>query len=140
MSVQRSIADKIGIKKGMRAIFLHADANALQDIAFQDIKVSQKLAGNFDYIHLFSKTQTDLDRQFQKSKKHLLNSGMLWVSWPKAGQLNTDLDIKSVIRIGYNHGLVESKSISINNTWSALKFTFPKERKIYNNSYGKLKQ
>lgn len=64
---------------------------------------------------------------------------MLWVSWPKAGQKGSDLTLTKVIEIGYNHGLVESKSISINNTWSALKFTHPKKGKIYHNSYGKLK-
>ena len=61
---------------------------------------------------------------------------MLWVSWPKSRNLDTDLDIKS----GYDFGLFESKCISINAIWSALKFTWPKENKVYKNSYGALKK
>jgi hypothetical protein len=65
---------------------------------------------------------------------------MLWVSWPKSGQEQTDLKLTNVIRLGYDYGLVESKSISLDKLWSALKFTHPKKGKIYNNSYGKLKE
>jgi hypothetical protein len=64
---------------------------------------------------------------------------MLWVSWPKGGKLGTDLNIKIVIKLGYDFGLVESTCLSINETWSGLKFTPPKKGKVYNNSYGQLK-
>lgn len=63
---------------------------------------------------------------------------MLWVSWPKARQEDTDLTLPIVIKLGYEYGLVESTCLSINSIWSALKFTYPKAGKIYNNSYGKL--
>ncbi|MGQ3087215.1 MAG: hypothetical protein ACT6RA_08695, partial [Flavobacterium sp.] len=88
--------------------------------------------------HIFAKDQEQLEEWFLKLQKHLAVNGMLWVSWPKAKQLGTDLNIKEVIRIGYDHGLVESTSISVNAVWSALKFTHPKAGKKYNNSYGKL--
>lgn len=58
--------------------------------------------------------------------KRFKQTGMLWVSWPKSGQKNTDLNMKSVIKLGYDYGLVKSKCISINSIWSALKFTHPK--------------
>jgi hypothetical protein len=65
---------------------------------------------------------------------------MLWVSWPKGAKLGTDLNIKIVIKLGYEFGLVESTCLSVNNTWSGLKFTHPKKGKIYKNSYGKLNE
>jgi hypothetical protein len=46
----------------------------------------------------------------------------------------------NVIEIGYSHGLVESTGLSVDLTWSGLKFTRPKAGKIYNNSYGNLPQ
>lgn len=64
---------------------------------------------------------------------------MLWVSWPKGGQLETDLTLPKVIKIGYEFGLVERTCLSINEIWSALKFTHPKKGKKYNNSHAKLK-
>ena len=53
-------------------------------------------------------------------------------------QLGTDLTLPEVIRIGYNHGLVESTTVSVDTTWSAIKFTHPKPGKEYRNSYGQL--
>ena len=64
---------------------------------------------------------------------------MLWVSWPKDGKLGTDLNIKTVIKLGYDYGLVESTCLRIDAIWSGLKFTHPKKGKVYHNSYGKLK-
>ena len=52
--------------------------------------------------------------------------------------MGTDLALPKVIEIGYNHGLVESRTLSVDDTWSAMKFTHPKKGKAYNNSYGQL--
>ena len=94
----------------------------------------------FDYIHLFVKKQSAYTKIFSKLKAHLKLNGMLWVSWPKGGGLDTDLSLPKVIQIGYSYGLVESTCLSINNVWSGLKFTHPKKDKVYNNSHATLKQ
>jgi hypothetical protein len=137
--MERTVAKKMGVKQHSRAYFANADEQAIADINLPDVTVIKRLAGTFDYIHLFAKNQIDMEKWFPKLKKHLAPKGMLWVSWPKAKQLGTDLNIKEVIRIGYDFGLVESTALSVNEVWSALKFTMPKEGKEYNNSYGTLK-
>lgn len=63
---------------------------------------------------------------------------MLWVSWPKGGRLGTDLDMKKVIGIGYDLGMVESICLRVDEVWAGLKFTCPKPGKVYRNSYGTL--
>jgi hypothetical protein len=72
-------------------------------------------------------------------KKHLAQSGSLWVSWPKGRAAGTDLTLRDVIRMAYDAGLVESKTIAFDDEWSAIKLTFPKAGKVYRNSYGKLR-
>jgi hypothetical protein len=129
---------KIGVKQGMRSILIDAPPEAIEAIGLPDDDVAPKLAGSFDYIHFFVTGQEELDAAFRKLKSHLREDGMRWVSWPKGGALGTDLTLKKVIEIGYSYSLVESKTISVNPTWSAIKFTFPKEGKQYNNSYGQL--
>jgi hypothetical protein len=130
---------KMGIKEGARALLVNAPEAALEAIDPMYMDVATKLAGKFDYIHFFTKSQEEFNDLFPKLKAHLKPTGMLWVSWPKNRKLETDLTLTKVIELGYNHGLVESKTISIDETWSAIKFTHPKEGKIYKNSYGKLK-
>ena len=130
---------KMGIKEGARVYFKNAPHEVVEAIDPSGLDVSARLTGKFDYIHLFTKNQEDFDDLFPRLKSHLKPTGMLWVSWPKNRKLGTDLTLTKVIKLGYNHGLVESKTISLDETWSAIKFTHPKEGKVYNNSYGKLK-
>lgn len=133
------VAKKLGIKEGTRAFFVNAPVEAVDAMDPPTLELATELAGDFDYIHLFVTTQDTFNDIFPRLKAHLKPKGMLWVSWPKQGKLNTDLNLPIVIKLGYNHGLVESKCISINAIWSALKFTHPTQGKVYNNSYGQLK-
>lgn len=135
----KTVAEKMGVKENMRSLLINAPESALGSMELPPVQIEIKLDGEFDYIHLFVITQKGLHRELSKLKKYLKDTGSLWVSWPKSGKLSTDLNIKSVIQIGYDCGLVESKCLSVDSTWSALKFTHPKKGKIYNNSYGKLK-
>lgn len=134
--MSRSIAQKMGIRAGARAFFANAPPLALEAIELPELEVSEDLDGDFDYIHLFSITQTQMNETFPKLRPHLRASGMLWVSWPKGGRMGSDLGLPKVIEIGYNHGLVESTCLRVDDTWSGLKFTHPKKGKVYNNSYG----
>ena len=133
-----SVRRKIGAKPGTRSIVVGAPAEVTTALGLHPDEVAHKLSGLFDYIHIFVTGQEELDTTFPRMKSHLRGDGMLWVSWPKGGALQTDLNLKKVIAIGYGHNLVESKTISVDATWSAIKFTFPKAGKQYKNSYGQL--
>ncbi|MBD2701829.1 DUF3052 family protein [Spirosoma sp. BT702] len=130
----------MGIKAEARAFFMNAPEEALKVIELPVLDRQSTLEGTFDYIHFFVTYQQEMHEQFATLKNHLKATGTLWVSWPKGGKNGTDLTLTKVIEIGYEYGLVESKTLSINEMWSAIKFTHPKEGKIYKNSYGKLKQ
>jgi len=135
----KTVAQKMGVKENTSAYFVNAPKELIEVIVLPEVKISKTLKTEFDYIHLFVKTQAKQTDIFPKLKKHLKLDGMLWVSWPKGGQLETDLTLPKVIKIGYEFGLVESTCLSINEIWSALKFTHPKKGKKYNNSHAKLK-
>lgn len=134
----RTVSQKMGVKESSRAFLANTDNEALDNISLPTLNIPTKLEEEFDYIHLFVKTKIEFIDYFPKLKPYLKPNGMLWVSWPKGGKLGTDLNIKIVIKLGYDFGLVESTCLSINDIWSGLKFTHPKKGKVYNNSYGKL--
>ena len=136
----RTVSQKMGVKENSKAYFVNADEEAIENLDLPNLDISKKLDNEFDYIHLFVKTQSEILEHFPKLKENLITNGILWVSWTKGGKLGTDLNIKIVIKLGYEFGLVESTCLSVNNTWSGLKFTHPKKGKIYNNSYGKLNE
>jgi hypothetical protein len=136
--MSKSVLSKLGVKDGMRAFVRQAPPGAAAAIGLPTS--ASRLTGEFDYLHVFANTLAELRRQFTALKPHLRAGGMLWVSWPKRGgdHADTDLTLGSIIAVGYEHGLVESKTIAIDGTWSAIKFTFPKPGKRYRNSYGTL--
>ena len=137
---QAEVWKKMGVKEGMRAFFLNAPQASLVAANRPALDVESALQGEFDYLHFFTKTQAEMNELFPKLKRHLKAIGMLWLSWPKGRKLGTDLALPVVIRIGYSHGLVESTCLSVDATWSGLKFTHPKADKVYRNSHGQLKR
>lgn len=137
MRPEKTVAEKMGIKEGSRAIIINGERGVIASLRLPKVEIAPRLSGTFDYIHVFVKTQKDLDRQFTRVKKNLASRGMLWISWPKAGKLQTDLNMKLVIRIGFDHGLIESKAIRVDDTWAGLKFTHPKAGKVYRNPHEK---
>jgi hypothetical protein len=134
----RSLAQKMGVKEGARAYFENLPATLADTLRLPALEISERLVDSFDYLHFFTTSQAELDRRFPILRSHLEPTGMLWVSWPKGRRGGTDLSLPEVIRIGYSHGLVESICLSVDGTWSGLKFTHPKKGKVYNNSYGRL--
>jgi hypothetical protein len=134
----RTVAQKMGLKPGDRALFIDAPRSSLDAMALPELDCPGALTGMFDHIHLFVLLAADMERQFPALKAHVSRTGRLWASWPKGRQCGTDLTIRDVIRIGYCHGMVESTAVSVDPVWSALKFTHPKPGKRYSNSYGRL--
>ncbi len=134
----KPVSMKMGIKKDIRAILVNAPAEAIKAIDLPNLDIASRLTGYFDYIHLFVGSESELRKKFPTLKSHLKPEGKLWISWPKNGQLETDLSLTKIIEIGYSFGLVESTCLSVDSIWTALKFTHPKKDKIYNNSHGKL--
>jgi hypothetical protein len=136
--MKKTVATKMGIRENSKVLFINAPEEAIETMKLPQLEISSKLEGAFDYLHLFTENQEELINYFPKLKDVLSQEGMLWISWPKGGKLGTNLNMKTVIKIGYDNGLVESTCLSIMDIWSGLKFTFPKKGKIYKNSYGKL--
>lgn len=134
----KTVSEKMGVVEGARTFLQNAPDSAVAAMRLPGLKVGQSLRGTFDYIHLFATSQAEMDEAFPRLTRHLKPTGMLWVSWPKARQLDSDLTLAVVIRIGYSHGVVESKTLSIDATWSGIKFTHPKPGKKYHNKYGEL--
>lgn len=134
----RTVAQKMGIRENSRAFIHNAPDDVLAALSLPYLNLSPDLTGELDYLHLFATSRAELDAAFPALRDHLGQGGMLWVSWPKGGQLGTDLSLHEVIVTGYRHGFVESTCLSVNDTWSALKFTYPKPGKVYNNSHARL--
>lgn len=135
----RSVAQKMGITAESRVLVLNGPDEAVEAI---ELPTAPLLADDgvtaADHIIVFTRTQLEVATAVKRFRTRLAPAGKLWIAWPKAGRLGTDLTIKHVIRIGYDGSMVESTNLRIDDVWTALKFTHPKPGKTYRNSYGQL--
>jgi len=122
-----SLAEKLGIKEGMAIMSFNVPEGYTEKIGHlpSTIQNKKKLLGMCDLIHFFALSRSQLENQFPILKKHLYPTGMLWISWPKlSSNLKTDLNENNIRDIGLCHGLVDTKVLAVDETWSALKFVF----------------
>jgi hypothetical protein len=115
---------KLGITPERRVFIWEPVETLLTELQKEALPWESKLTGEFDYLHLFCKTQLELRQQFPQLLPHLSKKGMLWVSWPKLGKLQTDLNENIIRELSLLHGLVDVKVVAVDETWSALKFVY----------------
>ena len=75
--MSKPVSQKMGIKEGSRAFFKNVPESAQEALELPSIRLSSKLAGEFDYIHFFATTQDEMDDTFPRLKFHLKPTGML---------------------------------------------------------------
>ena len=124
---KRSLPEKLGLKQGSRFCILNAPTN-YDDTLGELPPGVQRLArprGAMDFIQFFTKQRSELDRVFPALKKELAETGMLWISWPKAAsKIPTDVNENAVREIGLKNQMVDIKVCAVDDVWSGLKFVY----------------
>jgi hypothetical protein len=79
-------------------------------------------------IAFFTASREDLARRFASLRDTLDPADGLWVAYPKkASKLESDLIFETVQQIGLDNGLVDNKSCSIDEDWTAVRFVYRRE-------------
>ncbi len=79
--------------------------------------------GQPDLTLWFTKSRKDLEHGIEQMGA-LADKGGLWIAWPKKSSgVTSDLSQNVVREVGLAAGLVDYKICSIDQTWSALRFT-----------------
>ncbi|MBM3800803.1 MAG: DUF3052 family protein [Acidimicrobiia bacterium] len=122
---KRSLLEKLGIKAGFRLSILNAPEaydETLGELPPGARRLTKPKEG-MDFIQLFVKHRSELERTFPALKKELAETGMLWISWPKAtAKIDTDVNENVVREIGLSQGMVDVKVCAVDEVWSGLKF------------------
>src|SRR5215470_7873972 len=122
------LSKKLGIKDSFRVALIGMPREVRGEIAESLVgcTITKALDGPLDFVHLFSRTRTDLETELKRAAKTLAPAGMLWVSWPKKSSgVTTDLTEDVIRGIGLKAGLVDVKVCAVTEVWSGLKFVIP---------------
>ena len=127
------LAKKLGIKSGFTIRLINAPPNyhSLFDDWPEDVIHSHKATDKNDFIHYFTTSAGELNRDMKLLKNEMKSTGMIWISWPKkSSKVVTDITEDAIREIGLKSGLVDVKVCAVDETWSGLKFVFRlKDRK-----------
>lgn len=122
------LARKLGIKEGFIVQVYNTPQNYLDFFDDFPKEVSFIKAGilhKVDFVHLFVSTWAVLERDYPMAKANLKENGILWISWPKKSSgIPSQLGKMDIRQYGLDHGLVDVKVASINESWSAHKFVY----------------
>ena len=116
---------KLGIKDGLCVNLIEAPDEVRKRLksALAKCEMTKDDSTALDFAMLFTKSSSQLSKDFARLKNQLASAGILWVSWPKkTSGVPTDLDENKVRAIGLAAGLVDVKVCAITEVWSGLKF------------------
>jgi hypothetical protein len=118
-----SVFEKLRLKPGARAAVLDAPASyePLLGQLPPGVELSRELNGSFDFIHAFVTRREALLRDGPRLRQALAPNGILWVSYPKAKAIPTDLNRDVVRETAHQVGLETVSQVAIDETWSALR-------------------
>ena len=120
----KEISHKLRIRTGNSIAVLHAPAGyeSLVGRLPPGVVTSKTLDGIYDLVHAFFTRRMDLAAQVEDLKTAMADRGILWISYPKGGQGGTDLSRDNLRDFLAENGLQAVSQVSIDTTWSALRF------------------
>jgi hypothetical protein len=112
-----------------------ADYRKLLEKTPPEVNFSSRVIKGCGFIHFFTTRRNDLEKQLQRLRQKIVDTGTLWVSWPKkSAGVPTNVTEDVIRRLALPLGFVDVKVCAVDETWSGLKTHDPKkEPKIENN-------
>lgn len=109
-----SIASKLQLKDGETVRLVNAP---------KDVDLGLATAGaDADAVLVFVRNKAELEQHEQAALDHAADDRLTWIAYPKAGQLETDLNRDIVWELLDGKGVRPVRQVALDDTWSALRF------------------
>jgi hypothetical protein len=121
---EKSVAEKLFIREDYTVLLVNAPKGYKEQLGKlpKGARVVTKSSKPVDLIQIFAATKAEMTGLFQKVKPLLKEGAVLWATYPKAGQLDTDLKREVVWDCGHAVGMRPVSQIAVDEVWSALRF------------------
>jgi hypothetical protein len=114
---------KLRYKPGMRVAVLDAPSGFESELSkSKDFTRQKSLSGPLDLVQAFYTRRSHFEKDATRLRAALAPGGVLWVCYPKAKALGTDLNRDILRESGAARGLEAVAQVAIDTVWSALRF------------------
>ena len=110
-----AVGKKLLLKPGMKVALVGVPAD--QRPLYQGIETSADASA----VVVYAATSKDLKELLPRARKQLAD-GRLWVAYPKAKKLSTDLNRDVLWKLMEPEGFEGVRLVSLDDTWSAMMF------------------
>ena len=113
-----SVGEKLQIKPGQSVAVMHEPKGV-------EIELDARAADDVDHadaVLLFATNKEELDQRARPFVEAARRDALAWLAYPKAGQLDTDLNRDILWEMLGERGIRPVRQISIDDTWSAVRF------------------
>lgn len=120
-----SLSKKLHIQPGQRLLILKAPQGHIEGLGPlpEGAELAETPEGTFEFVHLFVKNVDELERLGPVAIEAVKHDGLLRISYPKcSSKVETDLSRDVGWDVVAQAGLRPVTQISVDDTWSALRF------------------
>jgi hypothetical protein len=124
------LGKKLSLKPVLRVWFDAMPDSVLAEIDMPDLVYLTVPEPGLDAAHIFVTERADMEAKLTMLRPLLQPTGFIWVSWPKASKVPTDITedtIRAVILPTTD--LVDVKVCAVDAVWSGLKLMIRKDRR-----------
>jgi hypothetical protein len=112
------LAKKLQVRPGSRVAVLGAPPDI--DLVLPPGVIPSN-SGPADIVLVYVPNRASLTASLAASQKRLVSDGLLWIAYPKGGQLGTDLNRDILALTLHSKGLEPVSQIAVDDVWSALR-------------------
>ncbi|MGC1238431.1 MAG: DUF3052 domain-containing protein [Acidimicrobiales bacterium] len=124
-----SLAQKLGVQSDTVFALVHAESSFALDLP-PSVSVRRSARGSASVVLAFFTGANHLDREIDHLGQMIFPAGSLWIAWPKRFSGRTsDLSDHAVRGAALPLGLVDNKVCAVDETWSALRLVWRRERR-----------
>ena len=128
----RPLAQKLGLKPGMRAWFLNMPSSVRAEIERDapPLELLDQPEPAVELAHIFVTSCAALDCELRMLLPLIARDGTIWVSWPKkASKVPTDITEDVIRALALPLHLVDVKVCAVDDIWSGLKLVIRREHR-----------
>ena len=114
-----SLEGKLQLRPGQSVCVLDAPRGVALDLGARPAAIDPAAA---DAVLAFVTMRADLEGTALAAVEAAWRDALAWIAYPKGGRLGTDLNRDTLNTAANGHGVQAVRQVSIDETWSALRF------------------